>query len=490
MVALFAVTKTGAAFLLIDPDWPGIRIDTILDEAKPSHLLVHQATARRIRAGTHIVRVDEPRPVRSRTRSRIDIDSPGYVVFTSGSTGKPKGALNTHRGLCNRLLWMQAQYFLGQADFVVQKTPVGFDVCIWEFFWPLMAGARLLVAKPGGHLDPDYLLALIQRFGITVIHFVPTMLRIFIEHLDVSERLPSIRRIICSGEPLPRDLHDCVIRRFAAKLSNLYGPAEAAIDVTAWECSMKDGLGVVPIGRAIANCQVYVLDIGMHPVAIGIPGEIFIGGENVGLGYLNRPQLTSERFVPDPFNADNGRARLYRTGDIGRYLPDGNIAFIGRQDDQVKVNGQRIELGEVASACRSHPKINDAAVLLKDGKLFAYVTPSDSTMVLPAKEVRAWLSQRLTKASVPSVLVIPAMPLNANGKVDHAALPELVPDLSEMEFVAPSTPTERLLATAWSSVLRRERIGIDDNFFDLGGDALAERHRRVVPWRLAVVAVV
>ncbi|HEV3039095.1 MAG TPA: amino acid adenylation domain-containing protein [Candidatus Angelobacter sp.] len=474
VLGLCAVVKAGAVFLLIDPEWPALRIASVLAEAGCTRVLAHAATQELLpRSGLRVVRVDQSRPQRTVAISSSEQHDLCYVVFTSGSTGRPKGALNTHAGLYNRLQWMQQAYPLGQNDVVLQKTPVGFDVCIWEFFWPMITGARLVVARPGGHRDPGYLYSAMQGHEVTVLHFVPAMLRLFLEH-SREMHLPSLRRVICSGEALPRDLQDTALRAFGAKLSNLYGPAEAAIDVTAWECRQDDALDVVPIGRPIANCQVYLLDRQLQPVAAGVPGEIFLGGVNVGLGYFSRPELTAERFVPDPFHPHYAGARLYRTGDIGRCLPDGNIVFLGRIDDQVKVGGQRIEPGEVAQMCRMHPFVGDATVILAQGVLVAYVTPKAEAEPPRSRDLRRWLSHRLPRAAVPRIAIIPRLPLNANGKVDRAALPPAPEeeDSDATEFVAPVTPMEMLLAEAWAAVLQRKRIGTQDNFFDLGGDSI------------------
>ena len=275
-------------------------------------------------------------------------DHLAYTIYTSGSTGKPKGAMNTHRGIVNRLLWMQDAYQLTADDYILQKTPFSFDVSVWEFFWPLITGAKLVMAGPGGHLDSTYLVRLIQEAQITTMHFVPSMLQIFLTEPGV-DRCTSLRRVICSGEALPYDLTQ---RFFAAlpdcELHNLYGPTEAAIDVSYWECLRDDPRQLVPIGRPIANIQLYIFDKHLQPVPQGVAGELHIGGVGVARGYWNRPELNEEKFIADPFGDENGR--LYKTGDLVRYLPDGNIQFLGRVDHQIKLRGFRIELGEIETS--------------------------------------------------------------------------------------------------------------------------------------------
>ena len=326
------------------------------------------------------------------------VSGPGdlaYVIYTSGSTGRPKGAMNTHRGICNRLLWMQDAYRLGPDDVVLHKTPISFDVSVWELFWPLLAGARLAIARPGGHRDPGYLAGAIARHGVTTLHFVPPMLQAFLDE-PAARLCGSLRRVICSGEALSFALQERFFSLLAASLHNLYGPTEAAVDVTHWECRRGDPSGIVPIGRPIANTRIYLLDAALNPVPIGVPGELYIGGPGLARGYLNRPELTAERFVPDPFGPDPSvpgpsgmgllaqeptvPGKLYRTGDLARFLPDGNIEFLGRLDQQVKIRGFRIEPGEIETALLAEPDVAECAVLARedrpgDRRLVAYVVP-------------------------------------------------------------------------------------------------------------------
>ncbi|HWF87706.1 MAG TPA: amino acid adenylation domain-containing protein, partial [Pyrinomonadaceae bacterium] len=304
-----------------------------------------------------------------------------YVIYTSGSTGKPKGSMITHEGICNRLLWMQDAYELCVHDRVLQKTPFTFDVSVWEFFWPLLTGARLVMARPGAHGDTRYLVEIIQHEEITTMHFVPSMLAAFLEESGVSE-CRSLRRVICSGEALPYELKERFRQRLDTELHNLYGPTEASVDVTYWDCASEMKRPIVPIGRPIANTQIYVLDKNLQPVPVGVRGELYIGGVGLARGYLKRADLTAERFLPDPFGPAG--TRIYRTGDLARYLADGNVEYLGRTDHQVKIRGFRIELGEIESTLNQHPAVQNAVVVAREEKtgskrLVAYVVPDQQT---------------------------------------------------------------------------------------------------------------
>jgi thioesterase domain-containing protein len=371
---------------------------------------------------------------------------------------------------------MQDAYQLNATDTVLQKTPFSFDVSVWEFFWPLLTGSRLVLAQPGGHRDNAYLIKLINSKQITTLHFVPSMLQAFLEAVAV-ETCRSLRRVICSGETLSVGLQRRFFERFNnCELHNLYGPTEAAVDVTYWQCKPDDESRTVPIGKPIANLKIYLLDRRGQPVPVGVVGELHISGVGLGRGYLERPQLSAERFIPDPFSAERG-SRLYRTGDIARYMADGNIEFLGRMDHQVKVRGFRIELGEIESVLSSHPEITESVVLVQEGKqgdkrLVAYIVSENKTAI---SELREYLRERLPEYMIPAVfIVLDAIPLTPNGKIDRRALPapdQARPELGE-GFVAPRTAVEQKVAGIWEELLDVRSIGVRDDFFSLGGHSL------------------
>ncbi|MGX7825160.1 non-ribosomal peptide synthetase/MFS transporter [Actinokineospora sp. 24-640] len=466
VAALLGVLKAGAAYVPLDPEYPADRLRFMIEDAN-AHAVLVGADLRDTAAHALVLEEDftdgpitDPEPLSTP-------DNVAYVIYTSGSTGKPKGVPNTHRGIVNRLDWMQRAYRLDDTDSVLQKTPFGFDVSVWEFFWPLQTGARLVLAKPGGHKDAAYLRDLINTERVTTAHFVPSMLGVF---LAEQSQCPSLRRVICSGEELPLATAREFTTRFpGTELHNLYGPTEAAIDVTAWHCRSLDGLTSVPIGAPIANLRVHILDEHGVDTPIGVAGELHIGGVGVARGYHRRPALTAEKFVPDPH--DPG-ARRYATGDLARWRRDGTIEFLGRLDHQVKLRGLRIELGEIETALRELPGVTDAAVIVRQD------TPGDQRLTgylvgtVEHTEVKAALKKRLPEYMVPAALVdLDALPLTPNGKLDRKALP--APQVTRSgELVEPRTDTERALAAIWTEVLNLPAVGIDDDFFDLGGHSL------------------
>ncbi|MCW2882567.1 MAG: non-ribosomal peptide synthetase [Sphaerisporangium sp.] len=477
VAGLLGVLKAGAAYVPLDPEYPADRLAFMLADSGAEIVL----TQRRLRdtlpealRDARLLCLDDPAewPPGSPSGAGDPLDV-AYMIYTSGSTGRPKGVPNSHRGIVNRLDWMQKRFGLGEDDTVLQKTPASFDVSVWEFFWPLLAGARLVLARPGGHKDAAYLAGLIQAERVTTLHFVPSMLAVFLAEENAGT-CTSLRRVICSGEELSTDLAIRCRRALPAELHNLYGPTEAAIDVSAWACEPEalTGLARVPIGAPIQNIRLYVLDPGMEPVPIGVPGELHIGGAGLAYGYHGRPSLTAERFVPDPFGPPG--ARLYRTGDLARRRPDGTIDFLGRLDTQVKVRGLRIELGEIEAVLREQPGVTDAAVVVREDR------PGDKRIVAylvgeaEARELRAALKLRVPDYMVPSALVaLEALPLSPNGKLDRGALP--APALVREDnaaFVLPETATQESIAAVWRAVLGVERIGVDDDFFDLGGHSL------------------
>ncbi len=479
VAGLLGVLKAGAAYLPLDPEYPADRLAFMLSDAAAPVVLVQSdlqdqlpPTAARVLVLDH-EQEWHGRPIHNPPPTTAD--HLAYVIYTSGSTGRPKGVANTHRGIVNRLDWMQRRYRLGADDAVLQKTPASFDVSVWEFFWPLQTGARLVLAKPGGHKDAGYLRDLLAAERITTAHFVPSMLTVFLGEEGI-EAATALRRVICSGEELPHAAAVEFTARFpGCELHNLYGPTEAAIDVSSWHCDPTALADVtsVPIGGPIANLRLYVLDDAGDPVPAGVAGELYIGGVGLARGYHRRPALTAEKFVPDPFSGEPG-ARLYRTGDLARWRPDGTLDFLGRIDHQVKLRGLRIELGEIEAALRERDGVADAAVIVRednpgDKRLVAYVVGSASTA-----DLKAALKDTLPEYMVPAAFVdLDVLPLTPNGKLDRKALPApVVTRDAGAELVEPRTGTERLLAAIWSEVLAVPALGIDDDFFDLGGHSM------------------
>ncbi len=504
VVALVAVLKAGGAYVPIDPAYPAERQAFMLADAQAPVLLTqahlagglpaHQAAVLRLDADAAAWAGEGGDDLAGGAAP----DGMAYVIYTSGSTGRPKGAINTHRGICNRLLWMQDAYRLGARDRVLQKTTFSFDVSVWEFFWPLLAGAPLEVAPPGIHYDSAALAAFIADRGITVLHFVPALLQLFLAE-PAAARCSALRAVIASGEALSGDLQERFFARLPrCALHNLYGPTEAAVDVTAWACRPGDAPAGVPIGRPIANLRIHILDAAGAEVAVGAAGELHIGGVGVGRGYLRRPELSAERFLPDPFSGAPG-GRLYRTGDLARWRADGAIEYLGRLDHQVKIRGLRIELGEIESALRACAGVGEAVVAVRPGpagdqRLVAWVVPAAAGPVAPAA-LRTALLARLPDYMVPTAFVVVAqLPLTPNGKVDRAALPAPERAPAAPVAAAPATPLEAELAELWSRLLGGGAPGAHDNLFALGADSLLAtrflhdlRSRRGVALRLSDV---
>ncbi|CAK0272172.1 syringomycin synthetase [Burkholderia pseudomallei] len=488
VVGLLAILKAGGAYVPLDPSHPPERLRRMLDDTNPVAVLVDDIGADALASFESHVAARSPRVHLSRDIAQWRACSPAnpstpreraarrlaYVIYTSGSSGEPKGVMNEHRGVVNRLWWMQQTYALDERDAVLQKTPFSFDVSVWEFFWPLMSGARLVIAKPEGHKDPAYLSELIDRERVTTLHFVPSMLQAFLEDEGAARGCGSVKRVMCSGEALPPSL----VKRFYrclpdARLHNLYGPTEAAVDVTAWACDAEEGGASVPIGRPIANTRIYILDGYGQPVPRGVAGELYIGGVQVARGYLNRPELTRERFVDDPFVAGG---RLYKTGDLARWRTDGSLEYLGRNDFQVKIRGFRIELGEIEAQLAKVAGVRETVVLARDSgspagekRLVAYYTGNADVAAL-----REQATRHLPAYMVPSAYVrLDAWPLTPNGKLDRRALPAPADDAyARAEYEAPQGAKEEALAAIWKDLLPVERISRHDNFFELGGHSL------------------
>lgn len=484
MVALWGVVKAGYAYLPVDPELPTERIAAMLADADAREGVTLTGLRDEL-PGEGWLAVDDlpdggesPRPRR---------DPALYVMFTSGSTGRPKGVVVEERGVLNRLDWMQRTFRLTDSDVVLQKTPIGFDVSVWELFWPLIVGARLVLAAPGGHRDPRYLAELITTEGVSVLHFVPSMLGAFVEEPSAAN-CTSIRAVVCSGEVLPAALRDRLAEILpAARLHNLYGPTEATVDVTWWPCDRERG-PEVPIGFPVPNTQLYVTDRWGRLLPPGVDGELWIGGVQVARGYAGRPGLTAERFIPDPFGTVAG-ARMYRTGDRCHWRADGSLAYVGRTDRQVKIRGLRVEPGEVEAVTRQHPGVRQAVVLAADDgrgelRLDAYVVPESGAEVDPAR-LRTFLRTRLPEQFVPATFtLVDTVPVTANGKLDVAALP--APTLSGTHHEPePLTPSQEILCGVFADVLGLPSVGLHDDFFALGGHSLlatklTSRIRRVL----------
>ncbi|MGH6649398.1 amino acid adenylation domain-containing protein, partial [Aquabacterium sp.] len=478
VVGLLAILKAGAAYVPIDPEYPPERIAYMASDSGIGLLLTQSHLVQALPCPAHvrlllIDQVDWSGEASHNPQVPLHGESLAYVIYTSGSTGQPKGAANRHRALHNRLGWMQSAYGLDETDTVLQKTPFSFDVSVWEFFWPLMVGARLAMAAPGDHRDPERLVDLIQAHGITTIHFVPSMLQAFMAHEQVSQ-CSGLKRIVCSGEALPAELQGQVLQRLPqAGLYNLYGPTEAAIDVTHWTCR-DDGQSQVAIGRPIDGVSTWVLDADLNPVPPGVVGELYLGGAGLGRGYLNRPALSAERFVADPQGTQG--ERLYRTGDLVRWRDDGQLAYVGRIDHQVKIRGLRIELGEIEAQLLAQPQVREAVVVAQSAaggtRLVGYVSANAGDQPLDTQALRARLGSALPEYMVPAtIVVLPALPLNASGKIDRKALPPVALDEARA-YEAPQGQAEEVLAQVWAQVLGAERVGRQDNFFELGGDSI------------------
>jgi D-alanine--poly(phosphoribitol) ligase subunit 1 len=437
MIGILGIIKAGAAYLPLPPDNPPARTDYMLKDAGVRVLLVHTRTAGRTKADGLIVNLDDPQNYRGPEENPVIVNQPSdlaYVIYTSGSTGKPKGVMVEHRSVVNRLHWMQSAYPIGRDDVILQKTPYYFDVSVWELFWWALEGAKLCFLMPGGERIPLAIIETIRKHRVTVLHFVPSMLNVFLEYLDgkrdhVLESLASVRQVFVSGEALTPShvtkFNNILGSRIGARLTNLYGPTEATVDVTYYDCPSHNDFKKIPIGKPIDNIRIYVIRDGC-PVAIGETGELCIAGVGLARGYLNNPALTNEKFVDNPGYPDE---RIYRTGDIARWLPDGNIEYLGREDHQVKIRGLRIELGEIENTIRDCPGIADCVCVAR--KYSENVTLIIAYLVCKSKvqieDLKQYLKKHLPDYSIPNHFeVLDQMPLTPNGKADRKALPEPV----------------------------------------------------------------
>jgi amino acid adenylation domain-containing protein len=481
VVAILGILKAGGACVPLDPAYPPERLTFMLEETQVPVILT-QERLRTLLSGyrTHPICLDSgwERIARKSTElpaSNVTSDNLAFVFYTSGSTGRPKAVLRLHGRRSNQRSWEEETYRLTEEDRHLLKSPIGFTLLSREVFWPLLTGARVIITGPGEEQDAAYLVKLISKHQITIISLVPSLLRVLLEEPGL-KNCNCLRHVICFGEPLPTKLQERFFTRLTAELSVFYGTTEAP-SATFWQCKRDDAQRVVGIGRRLPNKQIYVLGSYLQPVPVGVPGELHIGGR-LARGYLNRPELTAEKFISNPFSREPG-ARLYKTGDLARYLPDGNLEFLGRADQQVKIRGVRVELGEVEAVLVQHAAVQEAVVLAwedesGDKRLAAYVV-ADQHPLPSIAELRSFAQQRLPQYMVPSAFVLlDALPLTPHGKLDRHALP--APDHDQPEqgkaFVAPRTPIEEEVARIWAEVLGLPQVGIYDDFFELGGHSL------------------
>ncbi|MEU1305658.1 amino acid adenylation domain-containing protein [Streptomyces shenzhenensis] len=486
LIALLAVLKAGGAYVPVDPGYPDRRIRFLLEDSEAKIVLVDGTAPGAAAEATGVRRMAElveSQPSAAPLEPLATARDLAYVIYTSGSTGTPKGVMVEHRSVVNRLAWMQRAYPIGEGDTLLQKTPVSFDVSVWELFWWAAQGARLALLPPGGEKDPKQILRAVGEHRVTMLHSVPSMLGPLLEVLDDSPALAegrSLRYVFCSGEALPPARVEQFNRvlgqdaRRAPTVVNLYGPTEATVDVSRYDCPVEPGqrVGRVPIGRPVDNTQLYVLDGRGRPQPVGVPGELYIGGIQVARGYLNRPGLTRERFVDDPFTSGG---RLYRTGDRARWLADGALEYLGRDDDQVKIRGNRVETGEVSAALATVPGLRDAIVIdrTEPGRgtyLVGYYVADEEHA---PGELRKRLGERLPEFMVPVAFQrIDHIPLTPNGKADRSALPAPRGTAAGPASRPPANPVEAELAAVWADVLNLEQVGVDDDYYALGGDSI------------------
>ena len=511
IAGLLGILKAGGAYLPLDPEYPKERLAFMLADAQPEMVLTTQPLLQNLQVIEQVRKRGLPplseqrgqaplpdlfcspdyRPrvvcldAESDSVSRQSEENPSsfafaedlaYAIYTSGSTGQPKGVMISHRAVCNHMQWIAREFPLDQSDRMLLKYSISFDAAIEEIFHPLITGAALVIVPPGYQYDVGYLVELMCEQQVTAIDVVPTMLKALIEDERI-KKCRSLLRVTSGGEVLPAELKDRVYRLLPeVELVNMYGPTEAAITTTSYRCALGQDERTIPIGRPVANTRVYILDQNLEPVPAGVTGEIYIGGRGLAWGYLNQPRLTAEKFIPDPLSGEVG-ARLYKSGDWGRYSANGNLEYVGRLDGQVKVRGFRIELREIEACLRNHEAVKDAVVIVReeakrDKRLVAYVVCDREEAVTP-EGLRAYLKDQLPQYMLPAaVVLLDALPVKGSGKVDVRALPPADEIETKAGFAAPRTFVEKELARIWQEVLGLERVGITENFFELGGDSI------------------
>ena len=514
VVAVHAVQAAGAAYLPLEPDYPAARLRLLLDDTSCAALVTTAELAGVLgkQGSRPVIRLDEDRPSIDEQDPAplgvsVSAEDLAYVIYTSGSTGRPKAVAVSHGAVTNRIRWMQETFALTPDDRVLHKTPFSFDVSVWELFWPFLAGAALVVARPDGHRDPEYLAELMAQERVSTVHFVPSMADVFLNTPGIGADLRWLRLLFCSGEGLPVSLAQRMARILpGTAVHNLYGPTEAAIDVSWQPCGGAENDGApggvgpsfVPLGLPVANTRLEVVDAELQRLPVGVPGELCIAGVQLAHGYLNQPGMTADRFRPDPYGPPG--SRLYRTGDQARRLADGRVEFLGRLDHQVKLNGLRIEPGEIEAALDSQPEVRTSvAVVRQDSRtaaltLVAYLVPQPDRRT--AAEKIDWarrLRGLLPSFLVPSAyVVLDTLPTTVNGKLDRSALP--APDArSAAQDEQPRTAAEEALVHAWQGCLGLTRVGIQDNFFAVGGDSMraiaAVSRLRRAGWQVSLADV-
>ena len=484
LISIMAIIKAGGAYMPIDPDYPEDRIKYMLDDSKSKLLLTTDELAEKAEGISYInvkdrnIYKDENASIERKHSSR----NLAYVIYTSGSTGKPKGAMIEHYSVINRINWMQNRYPMDENDVILQKTPYTFDVSVWEMFWWSFVGARVCFLEPGGQKYPDKIIKAVKDNNVTVMHFVPSMLNAFLEYIENygdNDALTTLKQVFASGEALTvnqvKRFNNLINGKYGTKLSNLYGPTEATVDVSYYDCKTDNDFKVIPIGKPIDNIQLYILDKNYNVLPIGAAGELYIAGDGLARGYVNKPELTDEKFVDNPFTPG---MKMYKTGDLARWMSEGDIEYLGRIDHQIKIRGNRVELGEIESNISSFDGIKETVVIDRDDEkgnkyLCAYYV-SDKNVDI--NKLQEWLSSKMPKYMVPSYYVkLEAIPLSANGKIDRRALPKVdyISHISNEEKEQPTNKIETILVCEIEKVLDGKKLGINENFFSEGIDSLS-----------------
>jgi amino acid adenylation domain-containing protein len=479
IIGLLGILKAGAGYVPLDPTYPSDRLAHMMSDAKLALLLTQAPLAAGLPASRPAsILLDSEWAEIARSANAVpdraaQADDVAYVIYTSGSTGKPKGVVMPHGALANQLLWLRETYPLGTKDVMLQKTPFSFDASIWEILLPLVVGAKLVLAKVDGHRDAAYLCEMVRKHGVTALQLVPSMLRVFLDDPQIPNCV-SLRHVFSGGEALTRDICDRFFEKLDAQLHNLYGPTETCIQSLAFTCwpGCATAGGNVPIGKPIYNTWIQVVDERLEPVTAGAAGELLIGGAGLARGYFGRPDLTAERFV-----RNSAGERMYRTGDLVRSLPGGDLEFLGRMDHQLKLRGYRIEPGEIEVTLRAHPTVRDAAVVLREGSrgehhLAGYIAAKPGATV-DEENLHRYLRESLPEyMDVSTFTVLDKFPLLPNGKVDRSALPAPAAEVGTGNSTGGRTPVEQGFLEIWSDVLKRNDVGVKDDFFDLGGTSL------------------